>query len=435
MFVQFPKTSTYLDAQNSYIKLKLKVQNVNDGTLYCFSNYTNDQPIDGFSVGASVMNLIDSVELISEGGQCLFKELFVNEMQTVREYRNNISRKNYLSFMGGICDNDRADPSVPENRYPVYDGAKDTSFYIPLTEIGGGFFNGVLIPDLLLSNAILKIKLANVGQNTTSYSINAEGKLDLVSSANNNAVLTNVALILSQKELYEEVRETINKKLKSPEGLEYSYYTNFNTSYVFENNTAGQDYKIPLNLSAGKIKYVAIKPTLPQIQGLPVIPLASAVWDNYYDPALDFKTTVSYNMPFGLFVRLGNNVLSTYEVKTIPEMYEQTIRSLSNISYGDCQDVDVERCINKKSTGCVSFYNYAKLDRNAKMQSDYGVLFAFNFDRVEGLGVSGLSTGIERLLEINVSNFKTNNTPTWYFQIQYLQTANVFADGQIAVNR
>jgi hypothetical protein len=38
------------------------------------------------------------------------------------------------------------------------------------------------------------------------------------------------------------------------------------------------------------------------------------------------------------------------------------------------------------------------------MQSDNGVLFAFNFDRVEGLGVSGLSTGIERLLEINVSN-------------------------------
>jgi len=431
MFVQFPKTSTYLDAQNSYIKLKLKVQNVNDGTLYCFSNYTNDQPIDGFSVGASIMNLIESVELTSEGGQCLFRELFVNEMQTVREYRNNISRKNYLSFMGGICDNDRADPDIPENRYPVYDGAKDTSFYIPLTEISA-FFNGVLIPDLLLSNAILKIKLANIGQNTKSYSINAEGKLEPVSTANNNAVLTNVALILSQKELYEEVRETINKKLKSPEGLEYSYYTNFNTSYVFENNTAGQDYKIPLNLSAGKIKYVCIKPTLPQQVE---IPLASAVWDNYYDPALDFKTTVSYNMPFGLQIRLGNNVLSTYEVKTIAEVFEQTIRTLSNISYGDCQDVDVDRCINKKSTSCVSFYNYAKLDRNLKMQSDYGVLFGFNFDRVEGLGVSGLSTGIERLLEVDVSNFKTNNTPTWYFQIQYLQTANIFADGQIAVNR
>ena len=140
-------------------------------------------------------------------------------------------------------------------------------------------------------------------------------------------------------------------------------------------------------------------------------------------------------MPFGLQIRLGKNFLSTYEVKTIPEIYEQTIRSLSNISYGDCQDIDVEKCINKKSTSCVSFYNYAKLDRNLKMQSDYGVLFGFNFDRVEGLGVSGLSTGIERLLEVDVSNFKTNNTPTWYFQVQFLQTANVFADGQIAVNR
>jgi len=439
MFVQFPKTSTYLDAQNSYIKLKLKVQNVNDGTLYCFSNYTNDQPIDGFSVGASIMNLIESVELTSEGGQCLFRELFVNEMQTVREYRNNISRKNYLSFMGGICDNDRADPEITENRYPVYDGAKDTSFYIPLTEISP-FFNGVLIPDLLLSNAILKIKLANIAQNTKSYKINIDDPnkiyLESVSTANNNAVLTNVALILSQKELYEEVRETINKKLKSPEGLEYSYYTNFNTSFVFENNTAGQDYKIPLNLSAGKIKYVCIKPTLPQIQGLPEIPLASATWDNYYfDGSTPFKPVVSYNMPFGLQIRLGNNVLSTYEVKTIPEMYEQTIRTLSNISYGDCQDIDVDRCINKKSTGCVSFYNYAKLDHNLKMQSDYGVLFGFNFDRVEGLGVSGLSTNVERLLEVDVSNFKTNNTPTWYFQIQYLQTANIFSDGSIAVNR
>jgi hypothetical protein len=336
--------------------------------------------------------------------------------------------------MGGICDNDRGDPNIQENRYPLFTTSKDTSFYIPLTEISP-FFNGVLIPDLLLSNAILKIKIADVSKNIKVYRIVGNGEVIGVRNATNTAILTNVALILSQKELYEEVRETINKKLKSPEGLEYSYYTNFNTSFVFENNTAGQDYKIPLNLSAGKIKYVCIKPTLPEIQGIDVIPLASATWDNYYDPALGFKAVVSYNMPFGLQIRLGNNVLSTYEVKTIPEMYEQTIRTLSNISYGDCQDIDVDRCINKKSTSCVSFCNYAKLDRNVKMQSDYGVLFGFNFDRVEGLGVSGLSTGIERLLEVDVSNFKTNNTPTWYFQIQYLQTANVFADGQIAVNR
>jgi len=432
MFVQFPKTTTYLDAQNSYIKFKLKIENFNSGTTYCFNSYENDEI--GLNIGSSVMNLIESVELITEGGQCLFRELFINEMQTVRDYRNNISRKNYLSFMGSICDNNNSDLDLPENKLPLFNTSKDTSFYIPLTEISP-FFNGVLIPDLLLSNAILKIKIADVSRYTKAYRINqANGRLIEVSNANNTAVFSNVALILSQKELYEEVRETINKKLKSPEGLEYSYYTNFNTSFEFNTNALGEDYKIPLNLSAGKIKYLCIKPTLPSAQNR--VPLASAVWDNYYfDGSSPFKPTVSYNLPFGLQIRLGNQVLSTYEVKTIPEMYEQTIRSLSNISYGDCQDIDVDRCINKKSTGCVSFYNYAHLDRNLKMQSDGGVLFGFNFDRVEGLGVSGLSTGIERLIEVDVSNFKTNNNPIWYFQIQYLQTANIFENGDIAVNR
>ena len=430
MFVQFPKTTTYLDAQNSYIKLKLKVQNVNGGTIYCFNNYQNTS-IEGLNIGASIMNLIESVELISEGGQCLFRELHINQMQTVREYRNNISRKNYLSFMGGICDNNNINPNLgQENKYPLYEGTKDTSFYIPLTELSP-FFNGVLIPDLLLSNAILKIKLADISKNTKSYTINAEnGNLIVASPLNNSAVISNVALILSQKELYEEVRETINKKLKSPEGLEYSYYTNFNTSFVFENNTTGQDYKIPLNLSAGKIKYLCIKPTPVDLENQ--VPLRCTSWNEFYDAE---PTVNSYSMPFGLQIRLGNQVLSTYEVKTIPEMYEQSIKALTNISYGDCQDIDIDRCINKKSSSCVSFNDYAHLSDNKVMVTRRGVLFGFNFDRFEGLGVTGLSTGIERLLEVDVSNFKTNDTPTWYFQIQYLQTANIFADGQIAVNR
>lgn len=430
MFVQFPKTTTYLDAQNSYIKLKLKVQNVNGGTIYCFNNYQNTK-VNSLNIGASVMNLIESVELISEGGQCLFKELLINEMQTVREYRNNISRKNYLSFMGGICDNDNINGTLgQENKYPLYEGTKDTSFYIPLTELSP-FFNGVLIPDLLLSNAILKIKLADVSKNTKSYTINAEnGLLDPVSPLNNSAVLSNVALILSQKELYEEVREKINKKLKSPEGLEYSYYTNFNTSFVFDRSLEGQDYKIPLNFTAGKIKYLCIKPTPYEIDVEKQIPLSSTPWNEFYGAE---PTVNSYSMPFGLQIRLGNQVLSTYEVKTIPEIYEQSIKTLTNISYGDCQDID--RCINKKSSSCVSFYNYAHLSDAKVMETERGVLFGFNFDRFEGLGVTGLSTGIGRLLEVNVNNFKTDDTPTWYFQIQYLQTANIFADGQIAVNR
>ena len=69
--------------------------------------------------------------------------------------------------------------------------------------------------------------------------------------------------------------------MKSPEGLEYSYYTNFNTSFVFDTNAEGQDYKIPLNLSAGKIKYLCIKPTPFDAQNQ--IPLRTTSWNEFYD--------------------------------------------------------------------------------------------------------------------------------------------------------
>jgi hypothetical protein len=432
LLVQFPKTLTYLDAQNSYIKLRLRVENP-AATLYNFSTYGTD--IFGFNSGSSVMNLFESVELISENGQSLFKELHINEMQTVREYRNNISRKNYLTIMGGIPDNFNFNETLNENKYPLFESNKDTTFYVPITELSP-FFNGVLIPDLLMSNAILKITLAKPSDYTVTYSLDTvTGAISPTDRTNNVATLSNVSLILSQKELYPEVREAINKKLKSPEGLEYAYYTNFNTLYKFDASTDPRDFKIPINLSAGKIKYIAIKPSNKEFFDQ-YIPNISMNWNDFYDAAI-IPTVNSYNLPFGLQIRLGKDVMSTYEIKTIPEIYEQTIKSLTNISFGDCEDIDVAKVINKKSSSCVSFYNYGHLSTNFKMISDYGVILGVSFERSECVGLSGLSTGVERVLEVDITNFKTEYSAVspWYFQVQFLQTANVFADGQIAVNR
>lgn len=429
LLVQFPKTTTYLDAQNSYIKLRLRVENP-EGSLYNFSTYNTDK-IYGFNSGSSVMNLFQNVELIAENGQSLFKELHVNEMQTVKEYRNNISRKNYLTFMGGIPDNFNFDESQLENKYPLFESNKDTTFLIPLTELSP-FFNGVLIPDLLISNALLKITLAKISDYTVTYSFNTStAAIVPVDRTNNVATISNAALFLSQKDLYPEVRETINKKLKSPEGLEYAYYTNFNTFYKFDASTAARDFKIPINLSASKIKYLAIKPSNNEIGDY--VPNDSINWNQFYDS----NTVKSYNTPFGLQIRLGKDVMSTYEIKTIPEIYEQTIKTLTNIAFGDCNDIDVAKTINKKSSSCVSFYNYAHLDTNFEMISYGGLIFAISFERSECVGLSGLSTGVERVLEVDLTNFKTQNLSNspWYFQVQFLQTANIFSDGQIAVNR
>ena len=150
-------------------------------------------------------------------------------------------------------------------------------------------------------------------------------------------------------------------------------------------------------------------------------------------------------MPFKIKIRLGNDVLSTYDVSTIPEMYEQTVKTLNNISFASCEDVDVDRCINKKAPCCVSGLNYAALELTSSiinpnsppiLSSTGGLIFAFDFERLQALGVSGLSTNQERLLTVEISDFITNkNVREFYFSIQYLVVANLFSDGQIAINK
>ncbi|MFO0003340.1 MAG: hypothetical protein ACK559_19645, partial [bacterium] len=147
-----------------------------------------------------------------------------------------------------------------------------------------------------------------------------------------------------------EVKEAINKQLNSPEGLQYSYYSNHTFAYKFKPETLGpliigEDYTIPINLSVGKIKYIAIKPTpVDVIKADYCYP--SATWSQMNN--INGNPNQRQDLPFKIKIRLGNDVLSTYDVETIPEMYEQTSKALANISFPDCHDVDVKRNINKK---------------------------------------------------------------------------------------
>jgi hypothetical protein len=244
-----------------------------------------------------------------------------------------------------------------------------------------------------------------------------------------------MALILSEKQLYPEVKQAINKQISSPEGLQYSYYTNHTFVYKFP-LAQSADYTIPINLSVGKIKYIAMKPT--PIDAIKVdYCYPSATWDQINSAG---NPDSRQNLPFKIKMRLGNDVLSTYDVETIPEMYEQTAKALANISFPDCHDVDVKRNINKKSTGVVGFNDYFQYfvtggggqtaTRNTK-----GLIFAFDFERTKALGLSGVSTNMERLLEIDLLGYRSTNSTDWYISIMYLSEANLFADGSIAINK
>jgi hypothetical protein len=305
-----------------------------------------------------------------------------------------------------------------------------------LSEISS-FFNSQLIPYKLLSGSVLRLTLADPIVSVINYNIAGDLVSNPVERRPNTTTMTisNVALILSEKQLYPEVKQAINKQISSPEGLQYSYYTNHTFLYKFPETAQPDDYTIPINLSVGKIKYIAMKPTPVRVPETRVC-YPSSTWNqiNLLGGIPDSRQT----LPFKIRVRLGNDVLSTYDVETIPEMYEQTAKALANISFPDCHDVDVKRNINKKSTGVVGFNDYFQYFVQGGGQTDTrntkGLIFAFDFERTKALGLSGVSTNMERLLEIDLLGYRAQSRD-WYISIMHLSEANLFADGSIAINK
>jgi len=429
MQVDFQEGDDFIDPANSYIRLKVNI-NVSNATIYSFGRVRNNglaiSEYYDSDTGESVLNLIKHVELVTKNGECLFKENFKNEMGILRNYKINLARKQSLSYMGAYSQ---------VNGYPYFGAnTKQTTFYIPLTEISS-FFNSQLIPYKLLSGAVLRLTLANPIYSVYTYVID-NGAISIPEARlpTTNMTISDVALILSEKQLYPDVKQAINKQISSPEGLQYSYYTNHTFAYKFPIDQEN-DYTIPINLSVGKIKNISIKP-IPRASIKVNVCYPSATWEQMN--TVTGLPDATQNLPFKIKIRLGNDVLSTYDVETVPEMWEQTTKALANISFPDCHDVDVKKNINKKSTGCVGFndyFQYAVLDTYVEVAATTGTIFAFDFERTKSLGLSGVSTNMERLLEIDLLNYRSVNSPDWYISIMYLAEANLFADGSIAVNK
>jgi hypothetical protein len=429
MQVDFQEGDDFIDPANSYIRLKVRF-NVDNASIYSFGKVARTGVASGdyyeSNTGESVLNLIKHVELVTKTGEKIFQENFKNEMGTLRNYKINLARKQSLSFMGGYSQT---------VGFPFFGNNQDTTFYIPLSEISP-FFNSQLIPYRLLSGSVLRLTLANPIFSVFTYTINNNLVSDpVVRRPNTTMTISNVALILSEKQLYPEVKQAINKQISSPEGLQYSYYTNHTFVYKFP-VAQSADYTIPINLSVGKIKYIAMKPT--PINAIKVdFCYPSSTWDQINN--INGNPNSKQDLPFKIRVRLGNDVLSTYDVETIPEMYEQTAKALANISFPDCHDVDVKRNINKKSTGCIGFNDYFQYfvggGQTTTTRNTKGLIFAFDFERTKALGLSGVSTNMERLLEIDLLDYRAANSTDWYISIMYLSEANLFADGSIAINK
>ena len=162
---------------NSYINLSLKVNSTNKPTddwqlqtaNYSFGNNFDviTPSRDGvginyqlyktyFKTGGSVLNLFNTVELVSPSGEIIFREKYFNQNRTARQYEISQERMNTINaMMGGLCYDNKQQkyifPSFSTNRY--------TNFCIPLAEISSFFNQSRPIPACVLTDCILRITL------------------------------------------------------------------------------------------------------------------------------------------------------------------------------------------------------------------------------------------------------------------------------------
>ena len=455
MQVEFQEGLDFVEGNESYIKLKLRVNiTVNPANYPFFSFGRNVATYRSFNSGASVLNLIRTVELVSKDGNTFFREDLKNQLQCLREYKINEARKNYLGIMGCISQNSSQGVGITYSSnqiyrqfdgFPTFPTNKEVTFIIPLSEISPFFSTVQLIHPKFLTGSVLRLTLDNpyVG-------------LEILSTSRTPVIFTdplsynfsNVAVILSEKELYKEVEDKITHQMKT-KGLNYAYYQSLNTVFnIPQLNYTNESFVFPINLSAAKIKYLAVKPTylytLTTGQLVSIYPVSSvATWQDFSNNIV-LPDDVN-DAQFSMRVRLGNKVYpENYQISKIPDFYNLTTYALNNISFSSCEDVDVYKIKNKQAPCCVAgdFYAYKNLliqFPNSNRNSG-GLVWALDFERSQAVSNGGLSTNQERLLTLEINNYsQVNNNATGpiclVVSVQFMTVATLFGDGQIAVNK
>ena len=454
--LEFQEGLDFVDGRDSYIRLKLKVNSAYD----YFSFTQNSQSYLTMNSGASVINLIKIIELVTKDGNTLFREDLKNQTQCIREYQINEARKNYLGIMGGIDQNSSYGVGLTYPNYenppplgtlanftgsfPFFPCNRDVSFIIPLSEISPFFNTTQLIHPKFLSNSILRLTLDSPNVAIRVMQLSGNRLVD-VNGGSISASLSSMVAILSEKELYEEVEEKINQQIKKS-GLNFAYYQNFNTVFNIPYQIYNNDSLVfPINLSAGKIKYLAVKPMYTQNLtysqsgiGFPVASIFDWLSFSQRQPTPADPNAAEFSMR----VRLGNRVFpENYEINTVPDFYNLTCYALNNQSHSSSQDIDIYKKVIKQSPNCVGGDLYAMKDVVPSFpdinQTTGGLIWAFDFERSSCVNNSGLSTNQERLLTLELNNYFTigDDPISLVVSVQFLTVATLFEDGLIAVNK
>jgi hypothetical protein len=406
----------FVDASRSDLTFQLKINSQDQNVSY-YRFDTGD--VKSLNSGSSVLNLISQVQLESRSGELLVRENFAGIMQTVREYRINQEYKNKLGMMGGF--------QATTNTFPMYPINTFTTFSVPMALLAPIFNTASLMPPELISGAVLRLQMNIPSKSVILFE--TDGQTPIVSPI--TCDISTLSIYLQTSQLFDGIHSVLKHSvMKMNRGLSFPYYQNFNSIFV----PTSSSFVYDIQLAAAKVSYVAIK-FLDNDAGQGILsPIGCA---SLKDLNNDVYMQDPNGLPFSIQCRVGQLVIPLFPIVSAVEAYKMTCDALSNISYACCEDVDVLKNTNKLSTSCVP-YNYYNFSEPSVQQNQLvtgvnrrGTMFAFGFERSQGVNLGGLSTNSNKTISIEINGLPAYESYKLYAQVQYLSVASIFEDNVV----
>jgi len=405
-------TGTYIDPAKSSLVFKLRVNSSNGIFIkYSFDNYLYQNS------GASILNLISEIYHESKDGSLMYKQNYVNIMQTTREYIvSNAWKNNVGTLIGGFAADN------PTFGYQDFATNRDVSINIPLSCLADFFSTRSLMHPTLLSGSKLTIILSNPKLNIIAY--NGSTTTPMAVPADTTITLSNIGLNLQQVELYDGIEAVIKSSLLG--GIKYPFYNVYNSKY----EPTSTSFTFNIQFAASIVTYVAIK-FFPRQRGA-VTDLESTVASASIEELSPTVSNLDDNsLGFSIRARLNGKAYPNYQITTAPQAYLNTIQALTLISHPDTQNVDPLQNINHLGSGCVPYSNYCFNTTTTTGQAKGGFIVAFSLEKNRDIGLSGDSTTASKTISIEVEGFTKYELFDMYAQLQYLSVATIYENNVI----
>lgn len=398
------KSCCWFDGSKSTLSLQLQV-NVPPPDLVtdpAFFRFDIDRRYDS---GASIINVFSEAVHQTSNNQILYRENFINMMQTFRNFRISPEHRQNLTMVGGSPPEVSYD--VPT--YPIYPVNNTISFDIPLSLISPFWNTAQLIPSELLQNSSLFLKVASPLWFIKCLDINGN---NVAMPASVTISFMNMGLRLHRTELYDNIESVI----KSSQ-LEFSYLSNFNLLYT----PTSTNFVIPINLQASKVSYVAIK-FFRRVNNSSSSTIACS--DIFQ---LTGGNSDDNSMGFQIQAKVGEMLIPKFKIDTAVQAYVETCDALDRVPFKNTENPDPLKVINQLSSGTVPYNNYCfnlvQPDTYLSGESTGAFCIALNLQKYGGL--SGLSTNANRLLALHIDGLTNYTDYEAYVQVQYMSNVSM----------